>query len=112
IGFSREAAAPRNYRHTRRCALIWINAWVIRCYHRYQAPISASRACDVTDSGVMSYGNSVPDAYLQPPISTPDAFSNAPRLLSCRVERLTRFELVLNLKAAKALACRCQTSCL
>ena len=28
------------------------------------------------------------------------------------VERLTRFELVLNLKAAKALACRGRTSCL
>jgi hypothetical protein len=84
IGFGGGAAAPRNYKPTRRCALIWINAWVIRCCHRYQAPISASRACDVTDSGLMSYGNSVPDAYRQPRISTPDAFSPAPRLLSCR----------------------------
>ena len=50
----------------------------------------------------MSYGVSIADAYRQL-ASTPAAFSRARSRPTCRCMQPTKFELVINLKTAKAL---------
>ena len=50
----------------------------------------------------MSYGSSLADSYRQP-ASTPAAFSRVRSRPTCRCMQSTKFELVINLKTAKAL---------
>ena len=56
----------------------------------------------IAAGGLASYGGSVTDSYRWP-ASIPAAFSRAKSPPTCRCEQPTKFELVINLKTAKAL---------
>ena len=53
--------------------------------------------------GLISYATNLPDAWRGKPVSTPAGFSRAKNLPICRSLQPTKFELVINLKTAKAL---------
>ena len=69
---------------------------------RHELPAMYFSREAVVAGGLMSYGASVP-THIARPASTPGEFSRARSLPICRSCGPTKFELVINLKTAKAL---------